>query len=73
MFLGFVNGLMFLIRTTFRKLDLFPSSGEVMVAPTLLRPLERAESLDFFGGGGETLAMDKVQKHNSFKCNVSSS
>jgi hypothetical protein len=28
--------------TTFRKLDLFPSSGEGRETPTLLGPLERA-------------------------------
>jgi hypothetical protein len=28
--------------TTFRKLDLFPSSGEGLEIPTLLGPLERA-------------------------------
>jgi hypothetical protein len=32
----------FLKNTTFRKLDLFPSSGKIKVAPTLLGPLERA-------------------------------
>jgi hypothetical protein len=29
--------------TTFRKLDLFPSSGEVWETPTQLGPLERAD------------------------------
>jgi len=33
---------MFLKNTTFRKLDLLPSSGKIMAAPTLLGPLERA-------------------------------
>jgi hypothetical protein len=28
--------------SAFRKLDLFPSSGEIMAAPILFRPLERA-------------------------------
>jgi hypothetical protein len=28
--------------TTFRKIDLFPSSGEIREIPTLLVPLERA-------------------------------
>jgi hypothetical protein len=32
----------FLRNATFRKLNLFPSSGKMKVAPTLLGPLERA-------------------------------
>jgi hypothetical protein len=40
MFLDFVHRLMFIKNTTFRKLDLFPSSGKIMAAPTLLGPLE---------------------------------
>jgi hypothetical protein len=36
MLLGFVHSLMFLKNTTFRELDLFPSSGTIMEAPTLL-------------------------------------
>jgi len=39
--LDFVHHLMFL-GNTFWKLDLFPSSGKKMGAPTLLGPLERA-------------------------------
>jgi hypothetical protein len=41
MFFDFVHRLMFL-KSTFQKLDLFLSSGKIMVAPTLLGPLERA-------------------------------
>jgi hypothetical protein len=41
MFLDFVYCLMFL-KNTFQKLELFLSSGKMMGAPTLLRPLERA-------------------------------
>jgi hypothetical protein len=33
---------MFLKNTTFRKLDLFPSSGKMMTVPTLLSPLDSA-------------------------------
>jgi hypothetical protein len=44
-FLDFVHCPIFLKNTTFRKLDLFPSSGKIMVAPpTLLGLLERAAS-----------------------------
>jgi len=32
----------FLKTTTIRKVDHFPSSGKIMVGPTLLGPLERA-------------------------------
>jgi hypothetical protein len=42
MFLDFIYHLMFLKNTTFRKLDLFPSSGKIMGATTLLDPLETA-------------------------------
>jgi hypothetical protein len=37
--LDFVHRQMFLNNTTFRKLGLFSSSGKIMGAPTLLRPL----------------------------------
>jgi hypothetical protein len=40
MFLDFTHSLMFIKKTTFRKLDLFPSSGEIKVASALLGPLE---------------------------------
>jgi hypothetical protein len=40
-FLNFVHRLMFLRNTTFRKLDMFPSSGKMMGAPTVLDTLER--------------------------------
>jgi 23S rRNA C2498 (ribose-2'-O)-methylase RlmM len=33
---------MFLKNTTFRKLDLFPSSGKMITVPTLLSPLDSA-------------------------------
>jgi hypothetical protein len=33
---------MFYKNTMFRKLEMFPSSGKIMGAPTLLDPLERA-------------------------------
>jgi hypothetical protein len=42
MFLDFVHRLTFSKNTTFQKLDLFPSSGKTVAAPTLLGPLERA-------------------------------
>jgi hypothetical protein len=42
LFLDFFHRLMFLKNITFRKLDLFPSSGKIMVVRTLLGPLERA-------------------------------
>jgi hypothetical protein len=38
-----------LVTSTFRKLDLFPSSGEGSETPTLLGPLERA-NLDNWSG-----------------------
>jgi hypothetical protein len=43
-FLDFVHRLVFykVGNTTFRKLDLFPSSGEVGKVPTQVGPLERA-------------------------------
>jgi hypothetical protein len=41
MFLDFTHRLMCIKKTTFRKLDLFPSSGEIKVASALLGPLER--------------------------------
>jgi hypothetical protein len=42
-FLDFVHSLEFQIleNTLFRKLDLFPSSGELWETPTLLRPLDK--------------------------------
>jgi hypothetical protein len=42
MFLDLIHCLMFLEETTFPKLVLFPSSGKILVARTLLSPLERA-------------------------------
>jgi hypothetical protein len=36
--------------TAFRKLDLFPSSGEGRLTPTLLGPLERAKTTQVIGG-----------------------
>jgi hypothetical protein len=47
MFLDFVHRLIFLRNAVFRKVDLFPSSGKMMGAPTLFGPLERA-SLNYY-------------------------
>jgi hypothetical protein len=72
----------FLKNATFRKLDLFPSSGKIMAVPTLLGPFERA-NLNHWTRPDTRLAassfrnvvflrkhwtMDKVQKPDSFKC-----
>jgi hypothetical protein len=47
MLLYFVHHAMFLENTIFHKLDLFPSSGKMIGAPTLLCPTERGSlSLD---------------------------
>jgi hypothetical protein len=47
--LDFVHRPVFQItrNTTFRKLDLFPFSGELRETPTLLGPLERANLNNF--------------------------
>jgi hypothetical protein len=42
MVLCFVNRLILLKNTTFRKLDVFPSSGKILAAYNLWGPLERA-------------------------------
>jgi hypothetical protein len=69
----------FLKNATFRKLDLFPSSGKMKVVLTLLGPLERA-SLNHWTNEDRSRSsfrnavflrkewmMDKVQKPDSFK------
>jgi hypothetical protein len=75
-------------RTTFRKLNQFPSSGERNEAPTLLGPLDssnlnhlpsledgnRSSSENVkFSGYLEFLTMSKVYNANDFDCYTSSS
>jgi hypothetical protein len=72
MLLDFVHRLLFLKKTTFRKLNLFPSSGKLMAAPTLLGPLEGA-SLNHWAQFAKscllgTLDDGNVQKTDSSKC-----
>jgi hypothetical protein len=51
-----VRNSKYLENTTFQNLDLFPSSGEERETPTLLGPLERANTNDWTtsGEGGKT-------------------
>jgi hypothetical protein len=54
---------------TFRKLDLFPSSGQGEKTPSQLGPVERANLLIFL----EYWTMDKVQKRTNSECYTPSS
>jgi hypothetical protein len=77
MLTDFVHRPMFFESTTFRKLDLFLSSGKKKVAPTLVVPEDGNRSSFQNVVLKKTLkkywTLDKVRKHYSFKCNAPSS
>jgi hypothetical protein len=66
--------------TTFRTLDLFPSSGEGRETPTLLSPLKRpafnhrscVENV-LFSSHLEFRMMHIVHKHSNFECQIADS
>jgi hypothetical protein len=77
MLLDFVHCLMFLKNITFQKLNLFPSSHNVMGAPTLLGLLKKTSLNQCLVS--ETLCVLKMlyneqsPKNDSYQCNTPSS